>query len=1167
MTQEILTINKSDYFPAGFPVSREAWDTFDFDSILRKTDTGPEDRGRVRLARNLAARLNAHPDFQRGAGRSAAAGELLALGILTEIMRYFFDIYCAETDAGVVRRGLDWTRAQRGAQTVDRSLPAFPRFFPPPPVREGKKEAAAWLEEDDSPYTRRELVARESLLLDITCFNPAASHYRPLYDDTPLQREAPFRRFTGGLDSWFDLQKPFRDTGLSLSRLLRAPIAACPDSVEGQLEYIRAHWRPYLPERLLERLDLSRAVLREETLMRGFGPGPPEALTFGAQGPDAGYEEYEAFSIDRDWMPNLVLLAKTVYVWLDQLSKQYGRLIQRLDQIPDEELDRLAGWGVTGLWLIGVWERSSASREIKQRMGNPEAASSAYSLYDYVIAEDLGGEAACSQLAGRAWRRGIRLASDMVPNHVGIYSKWVIEHPDWFVQLDEPPFPDYRFSGPDLCPEERVGIYIEDGYWNHSDAAVVFQRRDHLTGGTRYIYHGNDGTSMPWNDTAQLDFTRADVRQAVADTILHVARKFSVIRFDAAMTLAKKHYQRLWFPRPEDGGAIPSRAEHGMSRADFDRIFPKEFWREVVDRVAREAPDTLLLAEAFWLMEGYFVRTLGMHRVYNSAFMNMLKDEDNAKYRQTIRNVLEFSPEVLQRFVNFMNNPDEETAEAQFGKGDKYFGVCMMLVTMPGLPMFGHGQVEGYMEKYGMEYRRAYRDEAVDQGLVARHEREIFPIMRKRHIFSGARYFALYDFTVPEGWVNENVFAYSNRAGGERALIIYNNAYESTCGHVQTSTAINEGPADAPQLRRLSLAEALDLNTDSRCYYIVRDHRSGLEYLHYARQLAEEGISAELGGYQYMALTGWREQIDMDYSWGRLHDDLAGRGVPSVEEAWMELNLASIIEPFREAVRAEHIGALLKRRPAKKARAAFEEAMAAFIEAAGARIGVEADAEAVMEKIWEDWAKVHRCRDILRDETLYAETRSWLGAAVPKGKKDADPFWRTPVIWSMVRAIGAIAFQDRKSKRGDGFDIEITSGAWLHEWYLSRQIARALEDLSGDGWEARREAALVRICLSHTTHLLMLHDEPWGPALDLILRDPDVRFFLGVNQFGGRYWINREQLARMLHMILFTHMIVCAPLEEADADRLMYALEDIRFILDAAEDAGYDLYRMVDSLK
>ena len=73
-----------------------------------------------------------------------------------------------------------------------------------------------------------------------------------------------------------------------------------------------------------------------------------------------------------------------------------------------------------------------------------------------------------------------------------------------------------------------------------------------------------------------------------------------------------------------------------------------------------------------------------------------------------------------------MNNPDEDTAIAQFGTGDKYFGVCTLLVTMPGLPMFGHGQVEGFTEKYGMEYRRAYWEEQENTALISRHEREIF---------------------------------------------------------------------------------------------------------------------------------------------------------------------------------------------------------------------------------------------------------------------------------------------------------------------------------------------------------------------------------------------------------------------------------------------------------
>ena len=317
-----------------------------------------------------------------------------------------------------------------------------------------------------------------------------------------------------------------------------------------------------------------------------------------------------------------------------------------------------------------------------------------------ILPIDLGGWDALNNLRSRAWARGIRLSADMVPNHMGIDSTWVIEHPDWFLSI----FVIRRILRiPSTAKIYQMilacRIYLEDHYYNHSDASVVFKRRDCQTGDTRYIYHGNDGTSFPWNDTAQLDYTKPAVREAVIQVILHVARNFPVIRFDAAMTLAKKHVQRLWFPEPGAGGAIPSRSQYGMTKSEFDEKVPEEFWREVVDRVAAEVPDTLLLAEAFWLMEGYFVRTLGMHRVYNSAFMHMLRDEDNAKYRLAIKNTLEFDPQILKRYVNFMNNPDEKTAVEQFGNGDKYFGICTVLSTLPGLPMFGHGQVEGFSRK------------------------------------------------------------------------------------------------------------------------------------------------------------------------------------------------------------------------------------------------------------------------------------------------------------------------------------------------------------------------------------------------------------------------------------------------------------------------------------
>jgi hypothetical protein len=79
-------------------------------------------------------------------------------------------------------------------------------------------------------------------------------------------------------------------------------------------------------------------------------------------------------------MPNLVMIAKNIFVWLDQLSKKYKREIKTLDQIPSEELEQLQKRNINGLWLIGVWERSTASETIKHVMGNTDAVASAYSL-------------------------------------------------------------------------------------------------------------------------------------------------------------------------------------------------------------------------------------------------------------------------------------------------------------------------------------------------------------------------------------------------------------------------------------------------------------------------------------------------------------------------------------------------------------------------------------------------------------------------------------------------------------------------------------------------------------------------------------------------------------------------------------------------------------------
>jgi hypothetical protein len=556
---------------------------------------------------------------------------------------------------------------------------------------------------------------------------------------------------------------------------------------------------------------------------------------------------------------------------------------------------------------------------------------------------------------------------------------------------------------------------------------------------------------MPWNDTAQLDFLNPETREAVIQTILHVARMFPLIRFDAAMTLAKKHFQRLWYPEPGRGGDIASRAGNGLSRHDFDKAMPMEFWREVVDRVAREAPDTLLLAEAFWMLEGFFVRTLGMHRVYNSAFMHMLKNEDNAGYRQTIRNTLEFDPEVLKRFVNFMSNPDEQTAIEQFGDGDKYIGVCTLMATLPGLPMFAHGQVDGLREKYGMEFRRAYWNETPNAGLMARHEREIFPLLRRRHVFAGVDSFLLYDFFSTDGSVNEDIFAYSNAYGGERGLVLYNNRYAEARGWVRTSAAFAVKTGGGKTLVQKCLGEGLGLPNDPSCFALFRDHASGLQYLRGCRDLWEKGLYAELGAYRCQVFLEFSTVRDDDRGrWSGLAAELGGRGVPSIDTALREREL----RPVRDAFTAL-LGPALP--PVER--------YSTFLDAAQPFASGRLDAPAAVEMF---------------EQLAAAESKA--------ADESTRRFLRS---WTILRPLaGSIPF-------------ESPVPSWLEEWMLAGVLG---DWLAVGGWDGQTPApALFALLMS-------VPDTPAKIDWSSLFLHPAAERLFGVHEFEGTRWFRKEAL-------------------------------------------------------
>ncbi len=1095
-------------------------------------------RGNIVFANFYSARLLAQKINQARGADAVQAGELNALGLIHEILHAVLQQY-RQQRGDVMAQAVNALYENVGREDVEKTLQTFIDEFPPLPVYREQLTVEQYLNGSTDGILNREIVLEEMLLVWLQNQNPAASPFKELFDDKTLSETTSYRKIVAGLREFFAGQEPLGATGQTLFDALRAPFLNAPDSLSAQLDFMLYRWNA-----VAGRFDVSRffsrvigglQFIQEEQKFLwqqhaapfggggGFTATTPPVPVFRRElqkrvdtetGKEVWFEpEPEQFSPDLDWMPNLVLLAKSTYVWLEQLAKKYSCAITTLDAIPDEELDELRARGITGLWFIGVWERSQASAKIKHMMGNTGAIASAYSLYDYEIAQELGGPSALENLKQRAWVRGIRLASDMVPNHMGIDSRWVMEHPEWFIQNSVPPYPSYQFHSADLSSDARVTIQIEDHYFDKTDAAVVFKRYDHPTGEARFIYHGNDGTSFPWNDTAQLNYLMAEVREQVIQTILNVARQTPVIRFDAAMTLAKKHYQRLWYPQPGEQNTIPSRGEYSMTKAEFDAAMPEEFWREVVDRVAVEAPDTLLLAEAFWLMEGYFVRTLGMHRVYNSAFMHMMRDEKNQEYRLVIKNTIEFDPEVLKRYVNFMNNPDERTAVDQFGKGDKYFGVAVLMSTLPGLPMFGHGQIEGFTERYGMEFKRAMLDETSDHWLVERHQREIFPLLHKRYLFAGVENFLLYDMFRADGSVEENVFAYSNRVGNESSLIAYNNSFTEARGTIRVSAASRDKSKD--ELAQRTLAQGLNLRDEENSFVIFRDMMSDNEFLRSARELIEHGFDISLGAYKYAVYLDFRQVSDTpEKAYANLHARLHGRGVPNVEQAIRDIRLAPLYAAFREMVNGETLQVLretsnVKRETSSVMRDVREKAMA-FAEVVKEYGVQDVDGEAFAERVEKNLNGIRQ----LNEYALPKRPSKSLKTAVEDLQTRLDDSTRDGLV--------AFAFLDAMSNLASGTaDSSLaviseplgTSGAqivaWIDEWQLGSMLGDALRAAGVADARIWQLIQLVKIGLVQSS----------ASSLEILVRDASVSQFLNINIFNDIAWFNQEQFNVLLNWL------------------------------------------------
>ncbi|MEU5692404.1 alpha-amylase [Actinosynnema sp. NPDC020468] len=420
-------------------------------------------------------------------------------------------------------------------------------------------------------------------------------------------------------------------------------------------------------------------------------------------------------------------------VWLRGLSTDLGRPVTLAD-VPGEVWDAIARPGVDAVWLMGVWERSTAGlalvdpdtrrsfRAALPDLRAEDVIGSPYCVRRYEVDARFGGRAALAQARAALARRGVLLVLDHVPNHVAPDHPWTGEDPDLFVRGDHH----------DLAEDPAAWLAVSD---------VVVAR-------------GRDPYFPPWPDVVQLNAFATAARRATARTLSDIAAQCDAIRCDMAMLPRNDVFARTWGTRT---GPTPD----------------TDFWPDVLTEVRARHPDTLMIAEAYWDLESA-LHGQGFDLCYDKRLYDRVTGLDPGGVRDHLRADLAFQ----SRLLRFLENHDEPRAASRLPR-EAIPAAAVTLATLPGGTLWHEGQFEGRRVRTPVFLDRA-PDEPADTDLAAWHH----------HLLStapGVRT-GTWQLLDVDGWPDnrtaDNLLSWSWTAPGARHLVVVNLSAAASQGRV-----------------------------------------------------------------------------------------------------------------------------------------------------------------------------------------------------------------------------------------------------------------------------------------------------------------------------------------------------------------------------------------------
>jgi glycosidase len=355
--------------------------------------------------------------------------------------------------------------------------------------------------------------------------------------------------------------------------------------------------------------------------------------------------------------------------WLRELSEKLGQPVT-LANVPDSEFANWQRLGFTHIWLMGVWTTGPRSRaealkhpdlrrvydQVLPGWTEVDVGGSPYAIAAYEVPSALGGENGLKQFRERLRACGLKLLLDFVPNHLGLDHRWITERSELFVQRPEP-IPD------------------------------AFQQQ--TPSGLRWFAHGKDPYFPGWTDTVQIDYRLPATRDAITELLTSIADRCDGVRCDMAMLVLEDIFAKTWQHIPlSPKSPITS---HQSPTTDF--------WTSAIPVVKKSHPDFLLLAEAYWGLEGR-LQSLGFDFTYDKALYDKLVARDSAPLH-----LLHSPPPFVSASAHFLENHDEPRI-ASILSLPEHRAAALLILGSPGMRFLHEGQLTGARIKIPVQLLR-----------------------------------------------------------------------------------------------------------------------------------------------------------------------------------------------------------------------------------------------------------------------------------------------------------------------------------------------------------------------------------------------------------------------------------------------------------------------------